>query len=127
MSSKIIRFSVLAATLVAIVSVMSIVSSVSAQQSPATAVEALQKARVLDRLTEAKPTEKGGVVAPSFVLDPAWPQQLPHHWVIGDVGGIYVDRHDHIWLYHRPLSFRDQQRCGNAEVPCCNECKGRPD
>jgi len=42
--------------------------------------------------------------APGFVLDPAWPQPLPHHWVIGDVGGIAVDKHDHIWVYHRPRS-----------------------
>src|SRR5436309_15212955 len=42
--------------------------------------------------------------SPGFVLDPAWPQPLPHHWVNGDIGGIAVDKHDHIWVYHRPRS-----------------------
>ena len=47
MSSKIIKYVVLAAVLVATVSAIRIVPSVSAQQSASTAVEALQKARVL--------------------------------------------------------------------------------
>ena len=50
-----------------------------AQQS---ATEALQKARVLERLSEGMAVEKKGE-APGFVLDPAWPQPLPNHWEIG--------------------------------------------
>jgi DNA-binding beta-propeller fold protein YncE len=79
-------------------------SSLYAQQSAKTATEALQKAHVIDRLAEAIPAEHKGT-APSFVLDPAWPKPLPHHWVIGDVGGIAVDKHDHVWVYHRPRSL----------------------
>lgn len=72
-----------------------------AQQS---AMDALQKAKVLERLAESTAaTHNTG--APNFVLDPAWPKPLPHHWIIGDVGGIYVDRRDHIWVYHRPRSL----------------------
>ena len=66
-----------------------------------TAAEALQKAGVLQRLPNYK--GKAGV-SPSFVLDPGWPQQLPHNWVIGDVGGITVDKDDNIWIYQRPQS-----------------------
>src|SRR5579864_6014429 len=65
-----------------------------------TATEALQKADVLHRM----PQFTGNKGAPGFVLDPAWPQPLPHHWVIGDIGGITVDKHDHIWVYHRARS-----------------------
>ena len=68
-----------------------------------TAVEALQKARTVERLAEGMAVEKKGE-APGFVLDPAWPQPLPNNWVIGDVGGIAVDKHDQIWVYHRPRS-----------------------
>ena len=39
------------------------------------------------------------------MLDPAWPKPLPNNWIIGDVGGIYVDSHDHIWVYHRPRAL----------------------
>jgi DNA-binding beta-propeller fold protein YncE len=124
MNSKIIKWGVLAIVLMTTVSAIRIVPSFGAQQSPSTAVEALQKARVLERLTEAKPTEKGGAIAPSFVLDPAWPQQLPHHWVIGDVGGIYVDKHDHIWLYHRPRSVTNSD--AGMQGPAATNAKGVP-
>src|SRR5258708_25118569 len=68
------------------------------------AMDALQKAKVLERLAESRSdSQKGG--APRFVLDPAWPKPLPHRWIIGDVGGIYVDRADHISAYHRPRSL----------------------
>jgi len=70
----------------------------------AAGVEALQKAHVLERLIERTSAPAKGT-APSFVVDPAWPKPLPHNWVIGDVGGIYVDRHDHIWVYHRPRAL----------------------
>ena len=66
-----------------------------------TAEEALQKAGVLHRLPDFK-SDKG--TSPGFVLDAGWPQPLPHHWVIGDIGGITVDKHDHIWIYQRPRS-----------------------
>jgi DNA-binding beta-propeller fold protein YncE len=43
--------------------------------------------------------------APGFVSDPAWPAPLPHSWLLGQVGGLYVDRHDHIWVYNRPRTM----------------------
>ena len=49
--------------------------SAHAQQS---ATDALQKARVLERMAEGMAVEKKGD-APGFVLDPAWPQPLPNH------------------------------------------------
>ena len=79
------------------------------------AVEALQKAQVLERLAERTPGSKTGT-APGFVLDPAWPKLLPNNWVIGDVGGIFVDSNDHIWVYHRPraLSQTDAGAAGDC-------------
>ena len=73
------------------------------------AVEALQKAQVLERLAERTPGSKTGT-APGFVLDPAWPKPLPNNWIIGDVGGSYVDSHDHIWVYHRPRALEPDRR-----------------
>src|SRR6516165_4532114 len=84
MSSRIARYS-------AVVGIF--LARLGAQQS---ALDALQKARVLERLAEAAPLNHQGT-SPSFVLDPAWPKPLPHHWMIGDIGGIFVDRRDHIW------------------------------
>ena len=28
---------------------------------------------------------------PSFVIDAAWPQPLPNNWLLGRIGGLYVD------------------------------------
>jgi hypothetical protein len=87
-----------------------------AAQTPATGVDALQKAKVLERLVEAIPPPPKGATAPGFVLDPAWPKPLPHNWIIGDIGGLAVDRRDHIWIYHRPraLSSTDSGAQGPA-------------
>lgn len=38
---------------------------------------------------------------PVFEVDPAFPQ-LPNGWVLGNVAKIVVDRHDNVWLIHRP-------------------------
>ena len=103
MTSKIVTYGVCVGLLAGALSMSRLVPSLCAQQPATSARDALQKARVLDRLAEAIPTEHKGV-SPSFVLDPAWPQPLPHHWVIGDIGGIAVDKHDRIWVYHRPRS-----------------------
>ena len=42
---------------------------------------------------------------PKFEPDPSWPKQLPNNWMLGQVGGIYVDSHDHIWVTSRPQDF----------------------
>ena len=38
---------------------------------------------------------------PVFEVDPMWPK-LPNNWVLGNVSKIVVDRHDNVWLIHRP-------------------------
>src|SRR5258708_25442687 len=103
MTSKIIKYVLWTGMFVCALSVSRFVTLLEAQQSGTSATDAMQKARVLDGLAATAPAEHKGT-APGFVLDPAWPQPLPHHWVIGDVGGIAVDKHDHIWVYHRPRS-----------------------
>jgi hypothetical protein len=103
MKSRIMQSAIWAGMLCGVLSALHFFSPLNAQQSGTGAVDTLQKARVLERLAQTTPLEHYGT-APSFVLDPAWPQPLPHHWVIGDIGGIAVDKHDHIWVYHRPRS-----------------------
>lgn len=46
-----------------------------------------------------------GAKTPDFVSDPAWPAPLPHNWLLGQIGGLYVDHHDHIWIYNRPRTM----------------------
>ena len=35
--------------------------------------------------------------APQYRIDPFWPKPLPNNWIIGQVSGLAVDLHDHIW------------------------------
>jgi len=39
------------------------------------------------------------------VNDPSWPKPFPNHWVIGQIGGLAVDSHDHIWVLQRALPY----------------------
>ena len=41
---------------------------------------------------------------PRFEVDPSWqwPPRLPNNWVVGIVTWVAVDRHDHLWVLHRP-------------------------
>ena len=42
---------------------------------------------------------------PVFEVDPGWPQ-LPNNWVMGSVSKVVVDRHDNVWIIHRPRTVR---------------------
>jgi DNA-binding beta-propeller fold protein YncE len=39
---------------------------------------------------------------PQYRVEPAWPKPLPNHWTLGAVCGVAVDRHQNIWIVHRP-------------------------
>ncbi|HYM23431.1 MAG TPA: hypothetical protein VEU08_09490 [Vicinamibacterales bacterium] len=46
---------------------------------------------------------------PRYEVDPFWPKPLPNHWILGAVAGIAVDRHDHVWLTHRPSTLQPNE------------------
>src|ERR1700722_5009283 len=62
---------------------------------------------------------------PGFVVDPAWPQPLPNNWRLGQVGGLYVDRHDHIWVYNRHLTLTNEEVRDEGPVPGAVDQKGQ--
>jgi hypothetical protein len=47
--------------------------------------------------------------APRFEVDPSWPKELPDNWLIGQVGGIAVDRHDNIWILQRARTLTNDE------------------
>jgi hypothetical protein len=55
--------------------------------------------RLLSRAAAAQGSNTGKV--PTFEADPTFPR-LPNHWVLGNVAGVAVDRHDNVWMIHRP-------------------------
>lgn len=36
-----------------------------------------------------------------YEVDVSWPKPLPERWVLGGIGGVCVDGHDHVLLLHR--------------------------
>jgi sugar lactone lactonase YvrE len=38
---------------------------------------------------------------PKFEVDASWPKPFPHRWVIGGLGGVCVDRQDHVFILNR--------------------------
>jgi DNA-binding beta-propeller fold protein YncE len=81
----------------------------------------------------AMPTTKIAVVAqaqpngpvPRFEYDPSWPKPFPTEtWTIGAIGGMAVDRQDHIWVVQRPGPLRTDDRFNAAgatppRAECC--------
>jgi len=60
--------------------------------------------------------------APSFRPDPLWSQALPNKWVTGAVGGMAVDTHDNVWVFHREASIPDGEKAASLNPPqaeCC--------
>jgi DNA-binding beta-propeller fold protein YncE len=51
---------------------------------------------------------------PLFEVDPSWPPALPNGWVLGQTPGVAIDRHDHIWILHRPRTVPEAQRAQAA-------------
>jgi DNA-binding beta-propeller fold protein YncE len=63
--------------------------------------------------------------APTFQVDPFWPQPLPNHWLFGSVTGVAVDAQNHVWVVHRGApSMTARTEIGAATTPptaegCC--------
>ena len=60
--------------------------------------------------------------APSYRVAPEWPKELPNNWIMAQVGGLAVDRHDQIWVLQRPRTNTPDE-LGSAQKPpesiCC--------
>ena len=90
--------------------------------------DALTRNGVLDRLMENTGVynkSKTGTT-PQFVSDPSWPKNLPHSWLLGQVGGLYVDSHDHIWVYNRPRTLTTDEAGLEDAVPGAKNAAGVP-
>jgi DNA-binding beta-propeller fold protein YncE len=60
--------------------------------------------------------------APMFEPDPLWSEALPNKWVTGQVGGVAVDSHDNVWVFHRPATIPDGEKAAALNPPqaeCC--------
>lgn len=62
------------------------------------------------------------VQAPSFEVDPFWPQPLPNHWVLGSVIGVGVDARDHVFIVHRQQTLNTRTEVLTGEAAARGEC-----
>jgi DNA-binding beta-propeller fold protein YncE len=52
-----------------------------------------------------------------FEVDADWPKKLPNRWLVGQVAGVAVDRHDHIWIIQRPLTLTNDEAGAEPRYP----------
>src|SRR5919205_374753 len=74
------------------------------------------------RFEETTIAQSGRLRAPVFEPNPLWSQALPNKWVTGQVGGLAVDSHDHLWVFHRPDTIPDGEKAASLSPPqaeCC--------
>ncbi|MGC1353329.1 MAG: hypothetical protein WA858_26680, partial [Xanthobacteraceae bacterium] len=67
-------------------------------------------------------TASANAQSPAFRVDPYWPKPLPNKWILGQVGGIYVDEQDNIWVFQRPRSLTEDEKAAALDPPrakCC--------
>src|SRR3954468_7470929 len=55
----------------------------------------------------------GSEPVPVFEVDPSWPPPLPNGWGLGVTSKIAVDKHDNVWIIHRPRTVP----AGKAAAP----------
>jgi DNA-binding beta-propeller fold protein YncE len=65
-----------------------------------------------------------GVQVPLFEYDPSFPKPLPENWAIGPIGGLAVDRQDHLYVVQRPGGLLTNPRLSGADdtppkADCC--------
>jgi len=63
---------------------------------------------------------------PVFEPDPLFFEALPNKWVTGQVGGVAVDSHDHVWIFHRPDTIPDGEKAASLNPPQAECCTPAP-
>lgn len=91
-------------------------------------VDVLKTSGSIDRLLKKTGVynESGSGNTPDFVVDPSWPQPLPNNWLLGQIGGLYVDQHDHVWVYNRPRTMTAEEAGLEGAVQGAKDDKGQP-
>src|SRR5262245_18379791 len=64
--------------------------------------------------------------APAFKVDPSWPQEMPNHWILGAVTGVFVDSKQHVWVTHLPETLTEEELYEEQKPPMGTCCKAAP-
>ena len=74
------------------------------------------------RIEQNAAAQSSRASVPMFEPDPLWSQALPNKWVTGQVGGVAIDAHDNLWVFHRPGTIPDGEKAASLNPPqaeCC--------
>ena len=55
--------------------------------------------------------------APKYEVDRSWPKPLPERWVLGGLGGLCVDRQDHVLILNRQDVLEGDLNAGQLAPP----------
>lgn len=75
------------------------------------------------------------IMAPSFALaaeppayrvDPAWPEDLPNNWLLGQASGVSVDSAQNVWVLQRPRSLTPDEAAADQTPPTASCCSAAP-
>src|SRR5579862_7666685 len=76
--------------------------------------------------SSAAQTQKPAVGVPTFEVDPFWPKPLPNNYILGQVGGVFVDPQDHVWIVSRPRTLTKDQISASLAPPAAECCVPAP-
>jgi hypothetical protein len=85
---------------------------------------ALALALVATGAASAAPAAETSLVppTPTYRVDASWPKlPLPDNWALGELGGLFVDSHDNVWIIQRPGTLTPWEKAA-AVVPPTAEC-----
>lgn len=64
---------------------------------------------------------------PEFKIDHSWPKlPLPNKWALGELGGMFIDAKDHVWIYNRPSTLFPWEKAAAATPPTAECCFPAP-
>ena len=81
---------------------------------------------VLFTLVTTPLTAQQGTAAPLFKVDPNWPLEMPNHWIMGAVTGVFVDARQHVWVTHLPETLTEEELYEEQKPPMGTCCKAAP-
>jgi hypothetical protein len=54
--------------------------------------------------------------SPKFEIDTSWPKPLQKNWIFGQIGGIFVDKDDNVWITQRPRTVNKRDRRARTAI-----------
>lgn len=64
---------------------------------------------------------------PRYAVDVSWPKlPLPNKWALGEMGGMFIDSRDHVWVVQRPGTLAPFEKAASLDPPTASCCYPAP-